>query len=83
MKAKNLIGFLASQDWPTLMHKGGAFLRELRGDGADDITAEHAHARELGKKTRVGFDQIGRKSIGCVAPNPCTCSYCTETEIPE
>jgi hypothetical protein len=82
MKARSLIGLLAEQDWPKLLHRGGAFLRELRGDGADEIDTEHAQARELGKKTRNGFDQIGRKASGCVAPAPCACAFCTEEKTP-
>ena len=76
-----LFELLGKVDWPRAIHRGAAFVRAVRGDGAHaqaDEAREHARASALRKM----INDIARKAVGCVAPASCDCPICTEAAQP-
>jgi len=69
-------------DWPRQMQRAGVFLRELRGDQHGEIHADHEREIQRGRNLRAVCEKVTRQTLGCVAPDPCTCAMCLSTTEP-
>jgi hypothetical protein len=68
---------LASQvDWPRVIHRGALLVRELRGD--EQIDADSDRVRTSARAARDTMEKMGRASVGCLKPAPCSCPFCKE-----
>jgi hypothetical protein len=77
--AKGWLQLAASVDWPRQLQRAGVLLRQLRGDERDSIQADHDTEMQRGEGLHRTITETMRRAVGCVAPKPCTCSYCDET----
>jgi hypothetical protein len=76
---KDWLRLAAQVDWPRQLQRAGVLLRRMRGDAAASIQADHESELQRGEGLHRIVTQAMRQAIGCVAPRPCTCSYCTES----
>jgi len=68
---------LRAVDWPVVLHRGGALMRALRGDG-DGVLDDSNRELERATKMKSAIDRIARSAVGCVKPNRCDCPVCKE-----
>jgi hypothetical protein len=67
----------ATVDWPRQLQRAGVILRRLRGDAVEQIASDHENELQRGEGLHRLINRSMRAAVGCVAPKPCTCSYCS------
>jgi hypothetical protein len=78
MKQPGIKDWLAAVDWPRAAQRAGVFLRRMRGDDVAGIQADHDIELQRGEGMQRLITRSMRQAVGCVAPRPCSCTYCEE-----
>jgi hypothetical protein len=75
---KDWMQLAATIDWPRQLQRAGVLLRRLRGDDVESIQSDHETELQRGEGLQRLITRSMRTAVGCVAPKPCACTYCTE-----
>lgn len=66
-------------DWPRALQRGFTLWRALRGERAEEISADHQAELARAQKFRRAFTGLAREALGCTrSQGCCDCQICRE-----
>jgi hypothetical protein len=75
---KDWLALAGEVDWPRQLQRAGVLLRRLRGDDVGSIQSDHETELQRAEGLQRLITRSMRQAVGCVAPKPCSCTYCEE-----